>query len=100
MYIPRFLSICKREDSSSQGDVKCHPGLSAARLMKRLTKRMVDIYCLEIKSLNHMEVLLRPLFFWPSYLVYYNGADNTCSFQNKSEICVSSHIFQMRSLIV
>jgi len=73
--------------------------LSAARLMKRLTKRMVDIYCLEIKNLNHMEVLLRPLFLWPSYLVYYNGADNTCSFQNQSEICVSSHIFQMHSLI-
>jgi hypothetical protein len=41
--------------------------------MKRLTKRMVDIYCLEIKSLNHMKVLLHPLFFLPSYLVITLG---------------------------
>lgn len=68
LYIPQFLYICKRDDSSSQGDVKCHSGLSAARLMKRLTKRKVDIYCLEIKNLNHMEVLLCLLFFFPSYL--------------------------------
>ena len=93
LYIPRFLSICRREDSSSQDDIKCHSGLSATRLMKRLTKRMIDIYCLEIKNLNQMELLLRPLFFWPSYLVYYSGADNTCSFQNQSEICISSRIF-------